>query len=85
MVLLFKLVIYKFNKQKTMLKTLKQVSKIFLIVFLFIVLIIAILSVWDFVDKEIVKEMFLKTFYTVGALYILSLLIILITNKTENK
>ncbi|MFH0755557.1 MAG: hypothetical protein V1910_02735 [bacterium] len=68
-----------------MLKTLKQVSKIFLIVFLFIVLIIAILSVWDFVDKEIVKEMFLKTFYTVGALYILSLLIILITNKTENK
>lgn len=68
-----------------MLNRIKQTTGLLLIMFLSIVLIIAMLAIWDFVDNEIAEEMIIKTSLTFVVFYIISLIVIFITNKTSSE
>lgn len=68
-----------------MTKKIKQLAGITLILFCIISLFIALLTIWDVMSNELAKEAVLKTSYTLGAIFVFSLIIIMITKKTEEK
>lgn len=68
-----------------MLKKIKQITGIFLVILLFTLVFIAILSIWSFISNEVAKEALIKISYTFGVIYIISLLIMLLINKTNDE
>ena len=69
-----------------MLAKIKQVTGILLIMLLITLLLTGIMYIWDFIGRETAWEILTKIFYTFGAVYAFSLVILLITDKkTEDK
>jgi len=64
-----------------MTKKIKQLSAVFFIIFCIVGLFIGILNIWDIINNELAKEVFIKVLYTFGGLYVISLFIIYLTQK----
>ena len=64
-----------------MLNKFKQTSGIILIMLLSVLLIIAVLYIWEVIDVPMVREVFWKTASTFGLTYIIFLVIIFISKK----
>lgn len=68
-----------------MAKKIKKLAAITLILFCIISLFIALMAIWDIINNELAKEAIIKTSYTLGAIFIVSLVILLVAKTTEEK
>ena len=62
-----------------MFKMIKRLVGVILIIFCVIALFVGILTIWDVISNETAKEMFINLSYTFGAVFSVSLLVLLIT------
>ena len=65
-------------------KKIKLLGWIILILFCIMLLIIAMLTIRDIISNEIAKDIFIKTMYTFGSIFILWLIILFITKLVSN-
>jgi hypothetical protein len=68
-----------------MIKKIKQLGGIILIMFSTVLLSIAVLSIWDVVSNEVAREALLKTFYTFGSIFIVSIFVLFISKIIGEK
>lgn len=61
----------------------KQITSVLVVILLCVFLIIGVMVIWDALDMASAKEIGLKILYTVGGIYALSLLVLLVTNKND--
>lgn len=66
-------------------KKIQLLAGIILILFCIISLFIAILVIWDVINNEIAQDAFLKTLYTLGSIFLVSMVVLLITKITGDK
>lgn len=53
-------------------KNIKALLLVYLILFLAVSLLIAIMAIWNVVDNAAAKDMLIKTAYTFGAIFVVS-------------
>ena len=51
-----------------------------IIIFIFILLVIYILTIWDVYNNELMKELLIKTSYTFGIITIVSIVVAYLSN-----
>jgi Zn-dependent protease with chaperone function len=66
-----------------MLTKAKQIATLLLIVFLGIILLVALLSIWNFIDYNTAKDIIVKLVYTFVAILVISLIVAFITRSKE--
>lgn len=66
-----------------MFQRIKKLIGILLVLFLIIVLLIGILTIWDFITNQVAKDALIKVAYTFGAMFVVSLIVIFITKSKE--
>lgn len=66
-----------------MLKKIKKLTEVLLVIFSVVVLFIAILTIWDFINNEMAKEVFMNVVYTFGVIFGISLAVMYITKTKE--
>jgi len=66
-----------------MLKKIEQLIKISLILLLIITLFIAVLTIWNFIDGQTAKEIFIKIIYTFSAVFVVFLGVIYSTKSKK--
>jgi hypothetical protein len=66
-----------------MVAKIKQVVGILLVVFLVIILLVALLSIWNFIDYNTAKDIIVKLVYTFVAILVISLIVTFIARSKE--
>ena len=61
-----------------MLKNIKSLALFYLILFLAVSLVVAILAIWNIIDNQAAKDLLIKMVYTFGAIYIVSAIVALL-------
>ena len=66
-----------------MVKKIKKLDIVLTVLFLAVFLLIAVLSIWNIIDGDLAQEAITKVAYTFGAILGVSIVVILITKKTD--
>lgn len=68
-----------------MLKSIKKIGITVLIIFLFISTLLLISAIWNFVEMEIIKDIFIKTAYTLGVIFLVSGIVSALMDSSSKK
>lgn len=68
-----------------MLSSIKKITSIAVIILLVVLLLLGLGLIWDSVTIEVAKDVLTKIGYTLAAVYLFSLLVILIDSQTGKK
>ncbi|PIZ96433.1 MAG: hypothetical protein COX80_01290 [Candidatus Magasanikbacteria bacterium CG_4_10_14_0_2_um_filter_33_14] len=66
-------------------KKILQFLGILVVIFLLVSLAIGLMYIWNMLDKAVALDAFWKTSYTLGAIFLVGVLIMLITGSLEKK
>jgi hypothetical protein len=66
-------------------KKITHITSVFIVIALVIALVIGVLVIWNALDSMTAKDTGLKVLYTLGGMYILSVLVTLFTHKPTNE
>jgi hypothetical protein len=66
-------------------KKIKMFVGIILVMFSVASLVIAVLKIWEVISSEVASEAFSKTAYTFGAVFVVSLVILLVASFLEER